>query len=188
MGFDIHRGLGAFRRDGAGRQPPLVLVGEGVLAGLAGTAAMTLGQTRLLPRLPIPDGPKPRKQPNYPDEFVAKGEPATETAARRIAAGLAHRPLTDRQKKFAGNVLHFAFGAAWGGVLALLGRRPTIARGLLFGAAVWMISDNGIVPLLRIASWPNRYPPGVHAKALLAHLIYGAGTALTLRRLMPAPR
>jgi len=180
--------LRAFPRRSARPLPPLALVGEGILAGLAGTAAMTLGQTRLLPRLPIPEGPQPRRKPEYPEESVARREPTTETAARRIASGLAHRPLTPRQRKIAGNVLHFAFGGTWGALLALLGRRPTVPQGLLFGAAVWMISDNGLLPLLRLGSWPNRYPPGVHAKALLAHLIYGAGTAWTLRRLMPAQR
>ena len=167
-----------------GRQkavPPLVLLGEGLLAGIAGTAAMTAAQTRLIPKLPLPQGPEPRKKPRWPDEPEAKDEPATETTARRIVEGLARRPLTPAQKKRAGNLVHFAFGAAWGGVLALARQRPRLRDGLLFGTVVWMLSDNGLLPLLRIASVPTRYPLGVHAKALFAHLVYGVGTAAALR-------
>ncbi len=166
--------------------PPWALVGEGVLAGLAGTAVMTAAQTRLVPRLPIPEGPQPRKKPEYPPEPEAKGEPATETTARRIARGLGRRSLSKAQKKQAGNLVHFGVGAVWGGLLSLVLPRPTIGQGLAFGALVWAVNDNGILPLLRIASWPNRYPPGVHVKALLAHLAYGAGTAWALRRVVGA--
>lgn len=161
--------------------PAWAKLGEGILAGLAGTAAMTAAQTRVLPRLPIPEGKPPRHRPNWPDEPEAKGEPATETTARRLVEGLARRPLGERQKRLAGNLVHFAFGASWGAILGTLRPRPTMAEGLLFGTAVWMVSDNGLLPLLRIASWPNRYALGAHARALLAHLVYGAATAVALR-------
>ncbi len=169
----------------AGRRksvPPLALLGEGLLAGLAGTAVMTAAQTKLIPKLPIPQGPEPRTKPRWPDEHEAKDEPATETTARRIVEGLAHRRLSEKAKSRAGNLVHFAFGAGWGGLLALALPRPRLHHGLLFGTLVWMVSDNGLLPLLRVASVPTRYSPGVHAKALLAHLVYGAGTALALRR------
>ena len=165
-----------------GRQkplPPLVLVGE---QALAGTAVMTAAQTRVIPRLPLPQGPEPRRKPQWPREAAARDEPATETTARRIAERFGRRQLTAKQKKHAGNLVHFLFGAGWGGVLALVSPRPRLRDGLLFGAIVWMVSDNGLLPLLRIAGTPDRYAPGVHAKALLAHLVYGAGTAWAVRR------
>src|SRR5690606_35934742 len=137
-------------------------------------------QTQVLPRLPIPEGPKPRRAPRMPPERAARDENTTETAARRIWEGLTHRPLGPRQKAAGGYLLHFAFGASWGAALALLRRRPTIPEGLAFGALVWMVSDNVLLRLLRLGDWPNRYPPGVHARALLAHLVWGAGTAAAL--------
>lgn len=169
----------AFRRQSP-TQPPWAVVGEGILAGLAGTAVMTLAQTQVIPRLPIPEGREPPRKPKVPAEPQAKKESTTATAARRLVTGLAMRPLPPEKKEAAGYLVHFGFGAAWGAALSMVMRRPTIPRGLAFGAAVWMLSDNVLLPLLRLGDWPDRYPPGTHAKALLAHLAYGAGTAAAL--------
>lgn len=163
---------------------PIGLLGKGVLAGVTGTAAMTLAQTQLMPRIPfskLPSAYEP-KEPRYPDEVEAKEEPATEVAARRFVEGVAHRRLTGKQKKWAGHAVHFATGAVFGGLFSLLApRKPKLHHGLLWGTFVWAVNDNLVLPLLRVADWPSRYRTDAHLQALLAHLIYGVGTAYALR-------
>jgi len=154
-------------------------IAKGLLAGTAGTAAMTVAQTRILPR--IPSGSSSRT-PRYPRTH--KDEPATETAARRILEGLAARQLSDRQKKVAGDLLHFATGAVWAGPFALFSRRrATVVDGLAFGTLVWLLNDNLLSPALRFTDWGWRYPVGANLKGLFAHLVYGVGSALALRTL-----
>lgn len=160
-------------------------VGEGIVAGVAGTAVMTWAQEKLLPKMRlerVPSGYEP-KEPRFPDELEAKGEATTEVLARRLVEGVAHRSIGGgKQKKWAGQLVHFGTGAAWGGLFALLPpRRPTLRHGLLFGAVVWALNDNVLVPLLRLGDWAPRYSLGVHLQGLFAHLAYGAGTALALR-------
>lgn len=163
-------------------ETPIGLVGKGMLAGVAGTAAMTFAQTKLLPRellAKIPSGYEP-KEPRYPS---VKGEPVTEVIARRFMEGVARRTLRGKAKTWAGHLVHFGTGAACGAILGLLApRRLGLREGLLFGAIVWALNDNLFVPALRLADWPSRYPIGAHVGALLAHLVYGAGTALVLDR------
>lgn len=167
---------------------PIVSVGKGIAAGVAGTAVMTLAQQKIVPmgfweRLPSFYEPK---EPRYPDEPQAKDEASTEVAARRLVEGVAHRPIGGgKQQKLAGNVMHFAMGAGWGGLLGLVAaRRPRLRHGLLFGTLVWAVNDNLILPALRLADWPRRYPLSVHLRAWFAHLVFGAGTVLALRREM----
>jgi len=164
---------------------PVGLIGRGLLAGAAGTAVMTVAQTRAIPhRLfeKLPSVYTPAK-PRYPDEAEAKDEPATEVAARRFVEGVAHRPLRGKAKTWAGHLVHYGTGAVFGALYALSAPRHTrLWEGLLFGTAVWMFNDNLLVPAMRIADWPRRYPLGAHVKALVAHLVYGGGTALALRR------
>src|SRR5690606_14482594 len=109
--------------------------------------------------------------------------PSTQVAALRFFEGMAHRPLNREQTKWAGHLTHFATGAVWGGLFALVApRRPAIRHGLAWGALAWMVNDNRLLPLLRLADWFPRYPLGVHLRALTAHLVYGAGTAWALAR------
>jgi hypothetical protein len=85
-------------------------------------------------------------------------------------------PIDPARKKAAASVLHYLFGADWGALYGLL-RESVRVPPLLFGAAVWMVSDNLILPLFRVAAWPQHYPWKVHAYALQAHFAYGLGTA-----------
>lgn len=169
----------------ASEATPAGLVGRGLLAGAAGTAAMTLAQTRLIPHrllTKLPSGYEPR-EPRFPDEPESEDEAATEVMARRLVEGVAHRPLRGKRKTWAGYLVHYGTGAAFGALYGLLApRRTKLRHGLLFGTAVWMLNDNIVLPLLRIADWPRHYPIGPHLGALVAHLVYGGGTALVLHR------
>ncbi len=165
-------------------QPVWKVVGKGMVAGFAGTGAMTLAQTQLLSK--IPTGFTPGGAPRFPAEPEGADENATETAARRIFEGLGARHLSKRQKARVSQLVHYGSGAAWGGLFGLLvPRRPTVWEGMAWGLAVWIVGDNLLAPALRFSDWPWRYPTGVTARGLLAHLVYGAGTAALLRATAP---
>jgi hypothetical protein len=154
---------------------PLGALARGLAAGAIGSAVQSqfLKHTARL----MPATPEGVFQPPEPEQ---KSEMSVETVARRFAEGMMKRgPLTEAKKKKIGTSIHYAFGSAWGGLYGLaretapgLSRPGAVA---LWSALVWHLSDNVLLPVFRIASWPRSYPAGVHAYALAAHLAYGAG-------------
>ncbi len=107
--------------------------------------------------------------------YQAAGEPATYKLAEKVARPLRHA-LSDEQKKRAGSWIHYGYGAAWGAIMGVLGRKvslPPVVAGAAFGAGVWLLSDEVLVPLLRLSLAPWKYPASAHGKALAGHLLYG---------------
>ena len=49
----------------------------------------------------------------------------------------------------------------------------TTIAGIPFGAAFWMVVDEGALPLLGLAKGPTAYPSSTHAYALASHLVFG---------------
>jgi hypothetical protein len=109
-------------------------------------------------------------------------------AAGRIASAISetvfdHR-LTKSEKETGGAVAHYAMGTATGalyGAVAELLPATTTGVGLPFGASVWLIADEGVVPALGLSKGPMEYPLSIHAYAIAAHLIYGLTTELARR-------
>jgi uncharacterized membrane protein YagU involved in acid resistance len=62
----------------------------------------------------------------------------------------------------------------------------TVAEGLPFGAAVWLIADEAIVPAAGLSRKPSEYPPSIHAYAFASHLVYGLTTELVRRAIRRA--
>jgi len=113
-------------------------------------------------------------------------EPATVQAAVAIAENLFHQELEPEQKKPAGAIVHYAYGAAIGALYGWAAERSDVARtasGTLFGAAVWFGSDEIGVPMFGLSRAPDEYPLSTHASALAAHLVYGVTTELVRRSL-----
>ncbi|HZS09124.1 MAG TPA: DUF1440 domain-containing protein [Blastocatellia bacterium] len=109
---------------------------------------------------------------------------ATERLASALAENFAGRVLTKGEKKSAGTAIHYAFGAATGGMYgaaAELMPGVTAAAGVPFGAFVWLAADEGVIPALGLSKSPTEYPPSIHAYSLASHLVYGA-TAEFARR------
>lgn len=122
---------------------------------------------------------------NYPSQSSAQEstEDATIKAARRLAR-LGGRQLSEREKRVAGPALHYLFGTAMGAAYgALADKVPAVraARGLPFGAALWLGADEIAVPAMKLASGPLAYSAGSHFKALAAHAVYGTTTELVRR-------
>jgi hypothetical protein len=105
--------------------------------------------------------------------------PATVRAAEAAAAAVGRR-IPEEKKGLGGWLVHYAYGVAWGAAFALgaraLGARWPVGAGLVFGAALWVASDEVLVPAFRFSRPPTRYPASTHAKGLAAHLVYGVAT------------
>jgi hypothetical protein len=153
---------------------PLGALARGLAAGAIGAGFQSLfflATARFRPRptaLP-PELGKPERE--------AKDETNPQTVARRAADGLMQRgPIDERSKAALASVVHYGFGAAWGGLYGLARESMRISA-LGFGAAVWMASDNLILPAFRLAAWPTHYSVREHHYALQAHFVYGLSTA-----------
>jgi uncharacterized membrane protein YagU involved in acid resistance len=157
------------------RWSPLGAFCGGVVAGLAGSLAQNLyfAWTRKL----APDASTGAFEPVEPEQ---RHEPPTQTVARRFKEHLVHAGPLARPER-AGQVVHLAFGSAWGGVYGLVaGTLPSAAGlrgGLVFGASVWLLSDDVLLPAFGLAAWPHHYPVKNHLYALAAHAVYGTAVA-----------
>lgn len=92
--------------------------------------------------------------------------------------------LSKKEKEVAGAVAHYAMGATSGalyGALAEVLPEATIGGGLPFGAAVWLIADEGIVPALGLSKPGTEYPLEIHAYAIASHLVFGLTTEIVRR-------
>ncbi len=113
-------------------------------------------------------------------------EPATVKAAEGISENLFDHELTRSEKKIAEPVMHYAMGATSGliyGAAAEIASMTTVGAGLPFGAAVWLVADDVIVPALGLSKSATEYPLSTHAYALSSHLVYGLTTDLVRRAL-----
>lgn len=154
------------------RMSPMRAWIAGAAAGALGSFAQDLffGATSSI----APEAPK---EAFTPPEREQQEETPTETVARRSAETFFETgPITN--KKRAGKMVHYAYGSAWGGAYGLLaGSLPSVRTalgGVLYGAALWMVSENLLLPAFRLRGWPQRYPLKVHAYDLAAHVVYGA--------------
>jgi uncharacterized membrane protein YagU involved in acid resistance len=116
-------------------------------------------------------------------------ENATVKAAERLSETVFHHRLSRDQKKRAGSVVHYAYGALVGGLYGALAERSKPVRklaGIPYGAALWLLGDEVAVPLLRLSKGPSEYPVSNHAMALASHFVYGATTDLVRRAVRTA--
>ncbi len=159
-------------RRGADRPGPVVDAALGAASGLAASWAMSTAYRPIWNM----GGEETRRREK---EAQAGMPPATIRAAEAAAAVVGER-IPDDRKGLGGWIVHYAYGGAWGAAFALAARafapRAPVASGLAFGAALWVLSDEVLVPLFRFSRPPTRYPASTHAKGLAAHLVYGVAT------------
>jgi uncharacterized membrane protein YagU involved in acid resistance len=155
---------------------PLAAVAAGVLAGVAGTAAMDAVLYARYRRGGGKDAPLTWEFP--PTENWQQAS-APGQVARRLVEGFTQRPIPDRWARPVTIAAHWAFGAASAaayGVVAGSLRRPRPVDGIPFGAAVWAL---GYVLLPQAGLYQQiwKYDAETLAKDLSAHLAYGVTTA-----------
>jgi hypothetical protein len=155
-------------------------IGKGILAGAAGTAAMTGYQLAVarLRGLPLAT-PVPHRWADAP-------APAQVARKAARAFGVGDR-VTREDVPALTNAVHWLYGTSWGavyGVASRLGRPGPLTGGLAFGTTVWGASYAELVPL-DIYKPPWQYPAKELALDLSYHLVYGvavAGTYAALER------
>ncbi len=123
---------------------------------------------------------------NYPKKYGQAEQDsadATQKAADKVAVSVLHRPLSKKEKKYAGPAVHYLFGAALGAAYGAVAESLPVNKvaGLPFGAAVWAAADELAVPKLGLAKPFRAYPPAVHLNALANHAVYGITTEMVRR-------
>jgi len=142
--------------------------GIGLLAGLAGTAAMTIAQGA---EFALTDA-----EPSSTPADVA------DTLKRRAGRGRLKR----RHRRVANQGMHWLYGTAWGvpyGIVAAGGPVPPEASGPVFGLLVWG-AGLAQLPALGVAEPPWKRSPGSLASEALFHVVYGIGAGAAVRALV----
>ena len=162
----------------------------GAAAGLVASWTMNQFQalwSKVAEGIEKPHGAQSMQQgspPQPPTRNDEEDDNATERVASAISETVFDRELTESDKEKAGAVVHYSFGTSTGaiyGAAAEVAPVVTACSGLLFGAAVWLVADEGVVPALGLSKPPTQYPLSIHAYALSSHLVYGL-TAEVVRR------
>lgn len=115
----------------------------------------------------------------------------TVRTASAISEGLFDHRLTKAEKKIAGPLVHYSLGTGVGGLYGAVAEvvpEVTAGTGLPFGAAFWLVVDEGAVPLLGLSKGPTKYPLSTHVYALTSHFVYGLTTEVVRRSLRNALR
>lgn len=115
------------------------------------------------------------------------GENATVKTADAISEATTGTHLTDDQKKWAGPLVHYAFGTTVGAVYGLLASTVPVTKtgyGTVYGSAVWLFGDEIAVPALGLAGSPEKQPLTSHIQYLAAHLVYGVVTHITRKQIL----
>ena len=113
-----------------------------------------------------------------------KDEPANVKTAEAISENVFDHQLKKSEKEPAGEAVHYAMGATSGliyGIISEIAPMTTVGLGLPFGAAVWLVADDVVVPALGLAKPATQYPLSTHAYALSSHLVYGLTTDIVRR-------
>ena len=112
----------------------------------------------------------------------------TMAIARR--ARLQQRLPDEKSRVRATLAAHFAYGALTGALYPLAWRQasPRLLHGSLYGLAIWALSSLGRIPALGLIPPATRQQRGRRRLMLLAHVVWGAATAMTAARLSRAGR
>ena len=176
-----------------GREWPTACIGRvvnkgllaGAIAGLVGTWAM--GEVQRLWTHAV-DGDVPESAAGRHDardwQERSEGQNSNELAAQAIARRVLGRSLTKQELRVAAPLIHYAFGAAMGGVYGTYaGWRQSHRFGAAFGTTVWLAADEIAMPLLGLSQSTARRPLEMHVQAFVAHLVFGTATEMTRRSL-----
>jgi hypothetical protein len=136
---------------------------KGLVAGAAGTAAMTALQAARV-----------RTGRASPSSVPA-------LAAERI---FEVHPENGRQRALLNDLVHWGYGSSLGALRAGLGGMglsPPLAAAAFFGL-VWA-TELAVLPAVRVAPPPTEWGAGELASDALAHLVYAAATTLAYEAL-----
>jgi uncharacterized membrane protein YagU involved in acid resistance len=158
----------------------------GLIAGVVASWTMNRFQDVWVAASSNDNSEEREERSNAAENDQNSGDDATVKAASAVSNALFDHELTAAEKKIAGPAIHYAVGAAAGVVYGVASEylpEVTAGFGLPYGTAFWLVVDESVVPLLRLAKGPGAYPLSTHAYALASHLVFGA-TVEGTRRLL----
>lgn len=164
-------------------ETPGMIVMKGLLAGLAGTAAVTLAMQGLSAMM----GPEQadRQEAEFgPPRHESPRQAPTETFVERGAATVGQQPLTQESKETLATATHWAYGSLWGAIYGLAHttlRLPEPVGGALFGMTVWGVGPLSLFPAMKLTPPPSQQSGRTLATNGGLHLLYGWVTAWTFR-------
>ena len=138
-------------------------IGKGIVAGLAGTLAISISQMI--------------------EMRISRRKPST-TPADAAGKVLGVRPRDEAGKARFANVVHWAYGTGWGLVRAALGgpRRGLFWAPLVHLAAVQAVAML-MLPALEVAPPVTKWGAGAISKEVLHHTVYASVADATYRAL-----
>jgi hypothetical protein len=119
------------------------------------------------------------------------GDPGARALASALAEHVLERPLRGTERDRAGATARYAIGGGAGAVYTVLvAMAPVVgaARGLGFGAALWLVGDEIALPSLGFARRPGALSTWMRLYAFASHLVYGTATDAVRRLLAAAAR
>ncbi len=128
------------------------IIGRGLLAGLAGTAAVTVVQAA---------------------EMSLTGRAPSTTPAEAVEKVFGIRAIDDDHKAQLAQLVHWGYGTSWGlfrSLLDVFGLRGAEAN-LVHCAAVWGTAM-ALLPALEVAPPPHKWPAKMHVTEGVIHLVY----------------
>jgi hypothetical protein len=170
----------------ARRMTPLGAVARGLVAGAAGTVAMDALLYARYRRGHGDEAFEPWESSSGLDSW--EQAPAPAQVGKRLVEGLFDRKLSPQRARLVNNITHWAYGILGGvqyGIVAGSLPTPRIRYGLPFGAGVWA-AGYVVLPAAKLYQPIWDYDRVTLTKDLSAHLVYGLGTATTLRLLAGA--
>lgn len=117
------------------------------------------------------------RQDPPPQGSEEQSEPTTVKAADRVSNVVVGGPVANSHRNFAGQAVHYSFGAYLGAFYSLLLSsfpKASTGFGTLYGAAVWLVADEFLVPGGDLAPPPRDVPASIHLYAFISHLVFGA--------------
>ena len=149
---------------------------RGIAAGLAGGLIASFAMDRFQSLW--------SRAVSMPDE----GDPATVKAASKMSRAATGEPIAESDKKLAGSIVHYLFGAGLGAAYGLAAEyRPVVTKGFGTGFAALSATlfDEIAVPAAGLSGPPSKTPAKVHAYSYASHLLFGTvseGVRRALRR------
>lgn len=111
------------------------------------------------------------------------GRDVAHAAVRKVAEQSSANVPTE-QPSAPGLLVHYALGVFPGALYALARHRfPALSAGSgsLYGLGLFVLMDEIMAPMLKLASGPTKYPWQAHARGLVSHVGLGVVTASLLR-------
>ncbi|MBF9255592.1 hypothetical protein I2I11_20000 [Pontibacter sp. 172403-2] len=142
-------------------------IGCGIIAGLAGTAVMTVAQMI---------------------EMKITGRPPSDTPYKAVSKVLGIEAKSDEDKEKLSNIIHWMYGSAWGiprGLLAASGAEGAAGTGAHF-AAVWG-TEIVMLPSLGVAEPITKWKPKAIVQDILFHAVYAVTVGFVADALTSRP-